>query len=94
MYINDMHFMGAGIPYCFNYSCNDVAQSGLPMINKIKSVAPKYLYSFKSQLEQFVIIAANNTAGATGLADIFLTMSMYINKILKTGRDAHFYFEG
>lgn len=89
-----MHFLGAGISYCFNYSCNDIAQNGLPMITKIKSVAPKHLLSFKSQLEQFVIIAANNTAGATGLADMFIVVSMYINKILQTGRDAHFYFEG
>lgn len=94
IYINDMVQLGAGISYCFNYSTNDVAQMGLPMIDKIKSVPPKYLYSFKSQLEQFVIIAANNTAGATGLADLFLAMSMYINKILSTGKDAHFYFEG
>lgn len=94
IYINDMVQLGAGVPYCFNYSANDVAQAGLPMISKIKSVPPKYLYSFKSQLEQFVIIAANNTAGATGLADLFLVMSMYIDKILKTGSDAHFYFEG
>lgn len=89
-----MHLLGAGISYCYNYSANDVAQAGLPMISKIMCVPPKHLLSFKSQLEQFVIIASNNTAGATGLADIFVTMSMYIDKILKTGRDSHFYFEG
>ena len=45
------------------------------MIKKIKSIPPKYLYSFKSQLEQFTIIAANSTLGATGLADMLLVMS-------------------
>jgi ribonucleoside-triphosphate reductase (formate) len=49
---------------CFNYSTYDVMINGLPFINKIKSVPPKYLYSFKSQLEQFIVYAANSTLGA------------------------------
>jgi anaerobic ribonucleoside-triphosphate reductase len=66
---------------------------GLPMINKVKSVPPQYLYSFKSQLEQFIVIAANSTLGATGLADLFIVMSYYVKNILDTKRDAHFKFE-
>jgi ribonucleoside-triphosphate reductase len=75
---------------CYNYSTYDVMINGLPMIKKIKSVPPKYLYSFKSQLEQFVVIASNSTLGATGLADLLITMSYYVKNILDTKKDAHF----
>ena len=87
IYIND--FSDFGRPYCFNYSCYDIVLEGLPMIKKIKSVAPKSLYSFKSQVEQFIIVAANSTLGATGLADIFICMSWYAKKLYETGMDGH-----
>lgn len=88
IYIND--FSDIGRPYCFNYSTYDVATSGLPMVNKIKSIPPKYLNSFKSQIEQFVVIASNSTLGATGLADLFVVMSYYIDKIFRNNlQDAH-----
>ena len=61
-YINDLH--GVSMPYCYNYSTYDIALAGLTMVNKIKSIPPKHLYSFKSQLEQFVVIASNSTLGA------------------------------
>jgi len=80
-------------PYCFNYSCLDIMNNGLPMIKSIKSVAPKYLYSFKSQLEQFIIIACNSTLGATGIADVLLCMSYYVKKIIDTKSDGHFSFK-
>ena len=78
---------------CFNYSTYDVMTKGLPMVKKIKSVPPKYLYAFKSQLEQFTVIASNSTLGATGLADLFIVMSYYMEKILKDRKDAHFNFQ-
>jgi anaerobic ribonucleoside-triphosphate reductase len=78
---------------CWNYSAYDVMTKGLPMIKKIKSTPPQYLYSFKSQLEQFIVIAANSTLGATGLADLFIVMSYYVKNILETKSDAHFKFE-
>jgi len=62
VYINDFH--GLQAPYCFNYSTYDIALLGLPFITKIKSIPPKHLYSFKSQLEQFVVYASNSTLGA------------------------------
>ena len=93
IYINDVHGIASGMPYCFNYSTYDIMTKGLPMIKKIKSVKPKYLYSFKSQVEQFTIIAANSTLGATGLADFLLVMSYYVEKLLQTKQDAHFNFE-
>lgn len=90
IYINDFH--GVSQPYCYNYSTYDIALSGLTMVNKITSVAPKYLYSFKSQLEQFVVIASNSTLGATGLADLFIVMAYYVDKLLETKSDAGFSF--
>jgi ribonucleoside-triphosphate reductase len=88
VYINDFH--GLQSPYCFNYSTYDIALLGLPFITKIKSIAPKHLYSFKSLLEQFVVYASNSTLGAVGLADVIITMSYFIDKIIRTGIDAKF----
>lgn len=90
IYIHDFHGIAVGSPYCFNYSSYDIMMKGLPMVKKIKSVPPKYLYSFKSQLEQFVVIASNSTMGATGLADLLIIMSYYVKNILDTKKDAHF----
>lgn len=92
IYINDFHGVGAGMPYCFNYSTYDIHMNGLPMVKKVKSLPPKHLYAFKSQLEQFTVIASNSTLGATGLADLLVVMSYYVDKILKTLSDAHFHF--
>jgi ribonucleoside-triphosphate reductase len=88
VYINDFH--GLQACYCFNYSTYDIALLGLPMVTKIKSIPPKHLYSFKSQLEQFVVYSSNSTLGAVGLADVFITMSYYIDKMIRTGTDAKF----
>jgi len=92
IYIHDAYMMMQS--YCFNYSCLDILNKGLPMINKINSKPPKYLYAFKSQIEQFVTIASNSTLGATGLADLLLTIPYYIKNIFKNGHDAGFYFDG
>jgi ribonucleoside-triphosphate reductase len=93
IYIHDFHGVGAGMPYCFNYSTYDIMTKGLPMVKKVKSLPPKHLYAFKSQLEQFTVIASNSTLGATGLADLLVVMSYYVNNILKSKTDAHFKFE-
>jgi ribonucleoside-triphosphate reductase len=92
IYINDFHGVASGEPYCFNYSTYDIMTKGLPMVKKIISSPPKYLYAFKSQLEQFTVIASNSTLGATGLADLLIVMSYYVKNILETKSDAHFTF--
>lgn len=92
IYINDFHGIGGALPYCYNYSTYDIMIKGLPMVKKVKSLAPKYLYSFKSQLEQFVTIASNSTLGACGLADMLISMSYYVKNILNTKSDAGFEF--
>lgn len=92
IYIHDFHGVAAGQSYCFNYSTYDIMIKGLPMVKKVKSSPPKYLYAFKSQLEQFTVIASNSTLGATGLADMLIMMSYYMSNILKSKSDAHFKF--
>ncbi len=93
LYIHDVHGLAGGQSYCFNYSVYDIMTQGLPMVKKIKSIPPKYLFSFKSQIEQFVIVASNSTMGATGLADLLIVMSYYAKKILDEGKDSHFSFK-
>lgn len=92
IYINDFHGVGAGIPYCYNYTAYDILTNGLNMVQKIKCQPPKYLSAFKSQLEQFITLASNSTLGACGIADLLVVMSYYVNNILKTKSDSHFKF--
>lgn len=92
IYINDFHGVGGALPYCYNYSTYDVLTKGLPMVKKIKSIPPKHLLSFKSQLEQFTLLASNSTLGACGLADMLVVMSYFVKNILETKTDAHFSF--
>lgn len=88
IYINDLWMVQNF--YCYNYSCLDIINKGLPMIDNIESKPPKYLMAFKEQLTQFVAVACNSSTGATGLADILLCASYYVKNILKTGKDGHF----
>jgi ribonucleoside-triphosphate reductase len=78
---------------CFNYSTYDILTKGLPMVKKVRSIPPKHLHAFKSQLEQFVIIASNSTLGATGLADLLIILSYFTKNILDTKTDAHYNFK-
>lgn len=78
---------------CYNFSCMDIAMCGLPMVNKIKCHPPKYLTSFKSQVEQFLAVASNSVLGATGLADLFIVMAHYVDKALDTLSDDKFHFK-
>ena len=93
IYINDFHGIGGTLPYCYNYSTYDILMKGLPMVKKVKSFPPKYLYSFKSQLEQFTVLASNSTLGACGLADMLIIISYFTKKILETKSDANFSFK-
>lgn len=93
IYINDAWDVGR--PYCFNYSTYDIALGGLPMGDKVKPVPPKSLYSFIRQVEQFCVYAANSTLGATGLADLLIMISWYVENMAKddgTFRDHHYTF--
>lgn len=84
VYINDFHKF-ATTPYCFNFSCLDVVFTGLPFVNKIKSLPPKHLNSFVNQMIQFVTYASNSVAGAVGLADFLICMSYFYEREILVG---------
>lgn len=86
-YINDAWDVGR--PYCFNFSTYDIALHGLPMGDRVKPVAPKSLYAFVRQVEQFVVYAANSTLGATGLADLFIVMAWYVDRLYGSHYQTH-----
>lgn len=92
IYVNDFSGFSSGMAYCFNYSTFDTANMGIPSVfdGRGGSVAPKSLMAFLGQIELFSLIAGNSTLGATGLADLLIVLSIYMDKILKTGKDAHF----
>lgn len=79
IYINDAWDVGR--PYCFNYSTYDIALEGLKMGDRIQPLPPKSLYSFVRQVEQFTVYAANSTLGATGLADLLIVISYYVERL-------------
>lgn len=91
IYIND--FSDVGKPYCFNYSCNDLIHSGLPMSSRLSIYKPKSLQSYIRQVEQFTVYAANSTLGATGLADFLICASILVDKIISSGYDGHILVE-
>lgn len=87
LYINDVWDIGR--PYCFNYSTYDIALEGLKMGGRLNIDPPKSLNAFLRQVEQFTVYAANSTLGATGLADLLIVVSRYVDDILTTGYDHH-----
>ena len=96
IYINDFTGISSSMPYCFNYSTYDTAVMGIPskFDGRGGSKPPKNLLSFLGQIELFSLFAGNSTLGATGLADLLIVMSIFIDKILKTEEDAHVKIEG
>jgi len=91
IYIHDA--WNCQMSYCWNMSAMNVALMGLKMLKNINCIPPKSLYSFKSQMEQCIVIVSNSILGACGISDLFLAMSYYVDKILKTGEDCHFKFK-
>lgn len=91
MYINDFTGFSSAMAYCFNYSTYDTATMGIPSVfdGRGGSEPPKNLMSFLGQIELFSLIAGNSTLGATGLADLLIVISIYMDKMLQTKMDAH-----
>jgi ribonucleoside-triphosphate reductase len=85
IYINDL--VGINAPYCYNFSSYDVAISGLPFVNKVKSNPPKHLSSFIGQLIHFTVYASNSVLGAVGLADFLIVTSYYVDKLFRDNPD-------
>ncbi len=91
IYINDSWDIGR--PYCFNYSTLDIALEGLKMGGRLDIVPPKSLSTLLRQVEQFTVYAANSTLGATGLADMLLVISRYVDMILDGEKDCRAYYD-
>jgi len=89
IYVNDLVGFSSSMPYCFNYSAYDTALMGIPPIldGRGGSKPPKHLEAFLGQILLFSLIAGNSTLGATGLADLLIVASIYMDKILQTGMD-------
>lgn len=91
IYINDSWDIGR--PYCFNYSTLDIALEGLKMGGRLDIAPPKSLSTLLHQIEQFTVYAANSTLGATGLADMLLVISRYVDMILDGSKDCRAYYD-
>lgn len=88
IYINDL--VSTAEPYCFNYSTFDIACNGLlGLSSRLNIEPPKSLSTFLRQVEQFIAVAANSTLGATGIADLLIVSSLFVDKINATGMDGH-----
>ena len=90
-YVNDMHYISYPSPYCYNHSCLTIATQGLVGIDdKNDTVPPKYLRSYFDTIEAYLLIAGSSTAGATGISNLLVVASVYLNKMLKNGyTDSH-----
>ena len=81
---------GSIVHNCFNYSVYDIAVDGLNgLSNRPLVTKPKSLDTFIRQVEQFMVVAANSTLGATGIATFLLVASHYVRQIMETGYDGH-----
>lgn len=93
IYINDFHGAGSNMPYCYNYSTLDTAHKGIPVgIDAERSLPTKYLNTFFEHLQLFCIHAGSATLGAVGLADLLITVSAYVKRILTVRGDQHVKF--
>lgn len=89
IYMNDMHYIVGCISYCYNHSVLTIINQGLIGIDeKGDALPPKHLRSYFDQIEAYLLIAGSNTAGATGIAGLMLGASIFMDKILKTGKDS------
>lgn len=88
IYINDFHGFASNLFYCYNYSTLDTAHKGIPRgIDAEASRPTKYLGTFFEHLQLFCVHAGSSSLGAVGLADLLLTVSCYVSRILAVGGD-------
>ncbi len=81
IYVHDATNMT--IPYCFNYTCYDVVTQGLPEWTGIADIsAPTTLNSYTNQIKNFLVSAASQQMGATGIADKGIFDAWYVQKNL------------
>lgn len=88
IYINDFHGFQSNLFYCYNYSTLDTAHKGIPKgIDAEASRPTKYLGTYLEHLQLFCIHAGSSSLGAVGLADLLLTISCYVARILDVQGD-------
>ncbi len=76
------------IPYCFNYTCYDIVMRGLPEWMGVSNIkAPTTLVSFVRQMANFLIGVATSQKGATGVADLNIFVSWFVQRILNGESD-------
>lgn len=93
IYINDFYSFASNLYYCYNYSTLDTAHKGIPVgIDAEKSEPTKYLNTFFEHLQLFSIHCGSSSLGAVGLADLLLTVSAYVKRILTVQGDQHVHF--
>ena len=90
IYCNDAYEL---LSYCYNFSTFDIATNGLAYEEKIISIAPKHLKSFLQQVINFIAFAGNQILGAIGVADIWIVLSIYVDKMLRECGDSHVEFK-
>lgn len=90
LYINDFTGFSSSQPYCFNSSTYDTALMGIPSVfdGRGGSKPPKHLLSFFGQIDYFALLLGNTVLGATGLADLLIVVSVYMDKVLKLKSDS------
>lgn len=93
IYVNDFHSFSDSLYYCYNYSTLDTANKGIPKgIDTEISQPTKYLNTFFSQAELFMVHAGASSLGACGIADLLLTVSAYVKRVLTVKGDQHVNF--
>lgn len=85
IYVNDMSEVNKA--YCCNIDCMDIANKGLPFVDKVKSEPPKHLSSFVGQMIHFMVYASNSVLGAVGLGNFLIIFSYYSKKLLSENPD-------
>lgn len=93
IYVNDFHSFSDSLYYCYNYSTLDTANKGIPKgIDAEVSRPTKYLNTFFEHLQLFMVHAGASSLGACGVADLLLTVSAYVKRILTVKGDQHVNF--
>lgn len=83
LYIADLHLWHK--PYCYAFACFDLLTEGLPFIDSPHSTPAKHVSSFIEHVVQALVYYSNMQAGAVAFPDIFVCMSMLLEKDLKSG---------
>lgn len=82
-----IHDFSSFLPYCYNFDPIHFALLGIPkeLDGKGESLPPQNMESFFGILQDILPIFAKNLAGACGIATLFPTLSIFVQKALMEG---------